>query len=130
MAAVQNLRTAVITSSPATTGEIENVAAAAADVSNRGKVGGRLNARRARGSGRGRGGGNAGVAAGAGGVGQGAGAGKNSSKASKAVAEMLDGASDCVDMDEIFKSLAAVLAAAQEESRQVWYGRGVNGLEC
>lgn len=40
-------------------------------------------------------------------------------KAYAAVAEMLNGASDCSDMDEIFKSLSAVLAYAQEESRQV-----------
>lgn len=40
-------------------------------------------------------------------------------KASAAVAEMLTGASGCEDMDEIFKSLSAVLAEAQAESRQV-----------
>ncbi|CAB1115756.1 unnamed protein product [Ectocarpus sp. CCAP 1310/34] len=39
-------------------------------------------------------------------------------KASAAVAEMLTGASGCEDMDEIFKSLSAVLAEAQAESRQ------------
>ncbi|CBN78887.1 conserved unknown protein [Ectocarpus siliculosus] len=39
-------------------------------------------------------------------------------KASAAVAEMLTGASGCEDMDEIFKSLWAVLAEAQAESRQ------------
>lgn len=40
-------------------------------------------------------------------------------KAAVAVAEMLQGASECSDMDEIFKSLASVLADAQEESQQV-----------
>lgn len=40
-------------------------------------------------------------------------------RAYAAVAEMLNGATDCSDMDEIFKSLSAVLADAQEESRQV-----------
>ena len=45
--------------------------------------------------------------------------GAGSSKASRAVSEMLSGASSCADMDEIFQSLADVLAAAQEESRQV-----------
>lgn len=39
--------------------------------------------------------------------------------AAAAVAEMLDTASGCEDMDEIFKSLSAMLAEAQAESRQV-----------
>lgn len=44
--------------------------------------------------------------------------------AAAAVAEMLSRASECSDIDEIFKSLADVLAEAQEESQQVG-GRGV-----
>lgn len=40
-------------------------------------------------------------------------------KAAAAVAEMLQGASLCSDTDAIFKSLAGVLAEAQEESQQV-----------
>lgn len=96
MAAVQNLHSTPNTSD--TTGNNGGAAAAGATpaTSNRGGKGsGHQNSRQSR---------------------------KAAPKASVAVADMLKDAVDCSDMDEIFKSLSAVLAEAQEESRQVKIG--------
>ena len=95
MAAVQNLHTLPTSDSGAGATAGDTAAAAAAAPVSRGKP---ATGRQSRGRG---------AAAAA------------APKASAAVAEMLDTASGCEDMDEIFKSLSAVLAEAQTESRQV-----------
>lgn len=108
MAAVQNLYTLPSADSAAesASGRGAGAAAAAAPaaptaVSGRSKAGGRQNSRQGRGA-----------------AGTVAAATTAVPKASAAVAEMLTGARDCADMDEVFKSLSAVLAEAQAESRQ------------
>lgn len=139
MAAVQSLHTPSLT--PIAAAEAPDLQTAENMPNISGRASGPQNARRGRGgggrgggskrgggpggSGRGRGrrhgheGGRVGVEAGGAETMTGVRGTEGSSKASMAVAEMLDGASDCADMDEIFKSLSSVLAAAQEESRQV-----------
>lgn len=114
MAAVQNLHTlpdaaanSTAEGAVASGGEAGGAAAAA---SGRAKQGGAQNSRQGRGR----------PAA--------ATAAPAAPKASAAVAEMLDGASGCEDMDEIFKSLSAVLAEAQSEARQVQSGGGGSSL--